>query len=215
MTPREISGVLKLLDKRYPSATTALKFSTPLDCLVATILSAQANDKTVNKVTEDLFKKYRTAKDYARATPAKLASEISRINFYRNKASYIVSACRMTVKDFKGEVPDKMEDLIKLPGVSRKTANVVLSCAFKKAEGIVVDTHVMRVAQRLGLTGEKQREKIEADLMSKIPKEKWSAFPFQLIELGRGICRAPKPRCEECFLTSFCEYYRSVVKTQS
>lgn len=212
MKQEETSKVLKLLYEHYPNATTALRFSSPLECLVATILSAQANDRVVNKVTEELFKKYKTARDYARAAPSELAQDISKINFYKNKANFIVNATRMIVRDFNGAVPDKMEDLIKLPGVSRKTANVVLACAFKRAEGIVVDTHVMRVSQRLGLTKEKQREKIEEDLMRKIPRQNWGVFPFQLIELGRGICKAPKPRCYACFLTNFCRYYKHALK---
>ena len=207
--------IVEILKKEYPDVKgTALHYSNPLELLIATILSAQTTDEMVNKVTESLFKKYRTAKDYANASLEELQNDIKSINFYRNKAKYIKECCRIIVEEYGGEVPDSMEELIKLPGVSRKTANVVLSNAFRKDEGIVVDTHVMRLSQRLGLTKEKNREKIERDLMRKFPKEKWFDLANLLISHGRRICKARNPKCEECVLRGFCPFYFKNAKKQ-
>lgn len=198
--PADINEVIGLL----PTAKCALNHSSALELLVATILSAQANDKTVNKVTEQLFKKYMRAEDYAGKTWQDLAKDISSINFFNNKAKSIVGACRMILEKFGGKVPDSMENLIQLPGVSRKTANVVLSTWFEKDEGIVVDTHVMRISQLLGLTKNKVREKIEEDLMRITPREHWGQLSFKLIELGRKTCKARRPDCPNCVLNKIC-----------
>ncbi len=205
--------IVEILKKEYPDVKgTALHYTNPLELLVATILSAQATDEMVNRVTENLFKKYRSAEDYANASLEELQNDIRSINFYRNKAKYIKECCRIIVEEYNGKVPDSMEELIKLPGVSRKTANVVLSNAFRKDEGIVVDTHVMRLSQRLGLTKEKNRDKIEQDLMKKFPREKWFDLANLLIAHGRKICKARNPKCNECVLKDFCPFYKENVK---
>jgi endonuclease-3 len=203
--------IVEILRKEYPDVKgTALHYTNPLELLVATILSAQTTDERVNIVTKDLFKKYRTASDYANADLEELQNDIKSINFYRNKAKYIKECCRIIVEEYDGKVPDSMEELIKLPGVSRKTANVVLSNAFRKDEGIVVDTHVMRLSQRLGLTEEKDRDKIEQDLMKKFPKEKWFDLANLLIAHGRRVCKARQPLCQKCVLKEICPYYKKI-----
>jgi len=205
-----MADIVELLRKEYPDVKgTALHYTNPLELLIATILSAQTTDERVNIVTKDLFKKYRTAKDYANADLEELQNDIRSINFYRNKAKYIKQCCQILVEKYNGQVPDSMEELLKLPGVSRKTANVVLSNAFRKDEGIVVDTHVMRLSQRLGLTKEKDRDKIEQDLMKKFPKEKWFDLANLLIAHGRKICKARQPLCNKCILKDICPYYKS------
>ena len=202
--------ILAALDRAHPDAACTLKFSNPLELLVATILSAQCTDVLVNKVTVDLFKKYKTAKDYARATPASLARDISRVNFYHNKAKSIHGACRMIVERFAGQVPSRMEDLIQLPGVARKTANVVLGNAFGIQAGIVVDTHVMRLSQRMGLSRQKDRDKIEQDLMRLVPNTRWTRFGHQMIIHGRTICTAKAPKCSVCPLgAALCPSYQA------
>jgi len=206
--------VVDLLRKEYDVKGTALNHSNPLELLVATILSAQTTDKRVNIVTEELFKKYRKAEDYANADIEELRKAIKSVNFYRNKAKYIKESCRIIVEEYGGKVPDSMEELLKLPGVHRKTANVVLSNAFSKIEGIVVDTHVMRLSQRLGLTKEKNRERIKQELMKKFSKDKWADLSNLLIAHGRKVCRARKPECEKCILKDRClftfPYFRDV-----
>ncbi len=205
--------IVEILRKEYPDVKgTALHYTNPLELLVATILSAQTTDERVNIVTKVLFKKYRTASDYANADLEELQNDIKSINFYRNKAKYIKECCRIIVEEYDGKVPDSMEELIKLPGVSRKTANVVLSNAFRKDEGIVVDTHVMRLSQRLGLTEEKDRDKIEQDLMKKFPKEKWFDLANLLIAHGRRVCKARQPLCQKCVLKEMCPYYEKMNK---
>ena len=193
-----IRSILQTLDRHYRDAHCALRFSNPLELLVATILSAQCTDVLVNKVTVDLFKKYRTARDFASADVEQLAKDISRINFFRTKARSIKAAAQILVDRFGGRVPDRMEDLIELPGVARKTGNVVLGNAYGIQAGIVVDTHMMRVSQRLGLTTQTDRNKIEQDLMRLVPKARWTKFGHQMIEHGRTICSAKQPLCEEC-----------------
>ncbi|MCD6223171.1 MAG: endonuclease III [Thermoplasmata archaeon] len=201
--------ILKRLKKEYPDVKgTALNYSNPLELLVATILSAQTTDERVNIVTARLFKKYKEAKDYANASLEELQNDIKSINFYRNKAKYIKEACKIIVEKYGGKVPDSMEELVKLPGVSRKTANVVLSNAFRKDEGIVVDTHVIRLSKRLGLTNEKNRDKIEQDLMKKYPKEAWFDIANLLIAHGRRVCKARNPDCDNCVLKDICPYYK-------
>jgi endonuclease-3 len=202
--------VVRLLKEEYPDATVALRFSNPLECLVATILSAQATDKKVNEVTEWLFEKYRTAEDYVRVPEAELAADLKPTGFFNQKTKAVRGACRMIVEEFEGRVPDSIADLVKLPGVARKTANIVLGNAYPaKAKldpdaGIAVDTHVKRVSQRLGFTGQKDPVKIERDLMGVIPKEDWFGFTYVLIDHGRAICKAPTPRCEDCPVNHLC-----------
>jgi len=196
--------VYKILRKHYPEAKVALNFTNPLELLVATILSAQCTDAKVNEVTKSLFKKYRTSKDYAYADLKELEKEIRSTGFYHNKAKHIQGACKMIVEDFGGKVPDKMDDLLKLPGVARKTANIVLSNAYGVVEGIAVDTHVRRVSQRLRLTENMDQDKIEKDLMGVFPKEAWFPINYLLIQLGREICVAAIPYCEKCPLNRIC-----------
>ena len=195
---QRIGKILAALERTYPDAACSLNFRNPLELLVATILSAQCTDVLVNKVTVDLFKKYKTVQDYARADLATLERDISRVNFYRNKAKSIQGACRILVDRFGGKVPNRMEDLLQLPGVARKTANVVLGNAFGLQEGIVVDTHVMRLSQRMGLTSQHDREKIEQDAMALVPKKLWIRFGHQMIIHGRRICTAKAPKCSDC-----------------
>jgi len=202
--------IVDILRKEYDVKGTALNHSSALELLVATILSAQTTDKRVNIVTEELFKKYRKAEDYANADIEELRNAIKSVNFYRNKAKYIKESCRIIVEEYGGKVPDSMEELIKLPGVHRKTANVVLSNAFGKVEGVVVDTHVMRLSQRLGLTKEKNREKIEQELMRKFSKDKWADLSNLLIAHGRNVCKARKPECEKCILKDRCRHYKQL-----
>jgi endonuclease-3 len=186
MTKEEkVEEIVKRLIKVYPKPRTALEWSTPLELLVATMLSAQCTDKLVNLVTPELFKKFKTAKDYAQASEEEIDKFISKVTFHRNKAKNIKRAGQMMVEKFGGEVPSNMEDLDSLPGVARKTANVVLGDAFEKSDGIVVDTHVMRLSTKLGLTDKKDPEKIEKDLMEIVPKKYWIIFPHLLILSGR------------------------------
>jgi endonuclease-3 len=196
--------IIKVLSKEYPRAKTALNFKTPLDMVVSTILSAQSTDKTINKITGQLFKKYRTAKDYAGADRATFEREIKSSGFFRNKAKSIIGMAKMLVLDFNGKVPDTMEELLKLPGVARKTANVVLHNAFGKNEGIAVDTHVIRLSQRLGLSKFDKPEKIEQDLMAIVPKNNWGKFTYIIIDHGRKICQAKKPLCPDCVISKLC-----------
>lgn len=199
-----IAEVMVELDRLYPDATCSLNYTNPLELLVATILSAQCTDERVNIVTKKLFQRYKTAKDYAEAPIHELEQDIRSTGFYRNKAKAVQGAARLLVERFGGNVPNTMEELITLPGVARKTANVVLADAFHKHEGIVIDTHVARISQRLGLTAKKDPNKIEIDLMEQVPKEKWVKFAHQMIQFGRAICKAPKPLCPFCPMRSFC-----------
>lgn len=202
--------IVRLLKEEYPDAKIALKFSTPLECLVAVILSAQCTDDRVNKVTETLFKKYRKPGDYLRVPEAELAADIKPTGFFNQKTRAIRGACTMILDEFGGRVPDTMADLVKLPGVARKTANIVLGNSYPDRAkvdpdvGIAVDTHVKRVSTRLGFTAEKDPDKIERDLMSLIPRDDWFGFSYLLIEHGRAVCKAPTPRCEVCGVNSLC-----------
>lgn len=205
MTEEEkVKEILKRLYKVYPKPKTALVYKNPWQLLVATILSAQATDKVVNTVTPALFVKYKTIEDFAKTPWEKLDGDISKVNFHRNKAKSIVAAAKMIMEKFNGLVPDNMEDLDSLPGVARKTANVVLGSAFGKNEGIVVDTHVMRLTRKLGLTGQKTPEKIEEDLMKIVPRDKWTDFSFLLINFGREFCPARPHVCTGCPLGDLC-----------
>ena len=192
------------LKAEYPDARTELDWSNPLELLVATILSAQTTDVQVNRVTEDLFAKYRSAKDYADAAPEALAEDIRPTGFYRNKTRSLQGMARALVEEHGGEVPRTMTELVALPGVGRKTANVVLGNAFGANEGIVVDTHVRRVSGRLGLTRNQDPVKIEQDLMGSVPEEDWTIFSHLLILHGRRTCKARKPDCPNCVLNDIC-----------
>jgi len=201
----KVKSILKILDELYPDAECSLVFHDPLQLLISTILSAQCTDERVNKVTPALFDKYRSAKAFAEAPLEQLEQEVKSTGFYHNKALAIRETCKILDNQFGGQVPADLEALVKLPGIGRKTANVVLGNSFG-IPGIVVDTHVGRVSARLGLTGEKDPDKIERDLMALIPKEKWIKFSHQLIQHGRRICIARKPKCSICPLRPHCIY---------
>ena len=201
---KRTAKITAALKKIYPGAKTALRHSNPLQLLVATILSAQCTDKRVNIVTKDLFKKYKSAGDYAKARQEVFEQEIRTTGFYHNKAKNIIAAAKKLINDFGGKVPDNMEDLLSLPGVARKTANVVLGNAFGKNEGVVVDTHVQRLAGRLGLSEQKYPVKIEKDLMELVRRKDWTVFAHLLIFHGRAVCTARKPACDECAISKIC-----------
>lgn len=192
------------LYKVYPKPTTELIHKNPWELLVATILSAQATDKSVNLVTSALFEKFPTIESFSKASPAEVDKMVSKITFHANKAKNIVAAAQMIMEQYRGKVPDNMEDLDSLPGVARKTANVVLGSAFHKNEGVVVDTHVMRLSNKLGLTEEKDPVKIEQDLMKIVPRDKWTDFSHLLILHGRYFCTARPHTCESCPLGNLC-----------
>lgn len=200
----QIKEILKRLKKEYPEPKTALNFTSPFEMLVATILSAQTTDAHVNKVTEKLFRKYRTVEDYAGASLETLRKDISSINFYNNKAKNIHNSAGIIVEKFGSKVPDTMEELTTLPGVARKTANIVLSNAYGINEGIAVDTHVKRLSQRLGLTKNEDPVKIEKDLMENTPRTDWGNISHLLIFHGRTICQAKRPNHGECILYDIC-----------
>lgn len=199
-----VQRIIALLTKEHSDAKVALHHDNPLELLVATVLSAQATDKQVNKVTEALFKKYRTPEDYAKADPRELEEDIRSTGFYRNKAKYLKKTGQMLVEKFNSKVPQTMEELTVLPGVARKTANIVLSNAFGVTEGIAVDTHVRRLAQRLGLSKNKNPDKMERDLMELVPKRQWAKLTDLLIFHGRRVCTAKKPSCNGCVINELC-----------
>ncbi len=199
-----VTEVIKLLETQYPNAKTALNWNTPLELLVATMLSAQTTDVRVNIVTQTLFKKYRKPEDYANVDVKELEQDIRSTGFYHNKAKNLKAAAQMLVDKFHSQVPKTMDDLLELPGVARKTANIVLYNAFGVTAGIAVDTHVTRLSQRLGLTQSDEQNKIEQDLMQITPKEKWMKLTDLLILHGRQICFAKKPRCDICVLNAIC-----------
>jgi endonuclease III len=214
MTARErVAKLIKKWPKIYPDAHTELNFKTPLELLIATILSAQCTDKRVNMVTPTLFKKYRSAKDYANAPRAELENAIKSTGFFRSKTKSIQGATSKIASKFGSTVPDSMEALRELPGVGRKTANVVLGNAFGKSEGIVVDTHVIRLSQRLGLTKQKDPEKIEQDLMKLVPREHWTSWSHWLIWHGRRRCYARKPDCANCEVFKLCPSGKVFLRT--
>jgi endonuclease-3 len=199
-----VGEILGRLKKKYPSPRIALRSRTPFELLVATILSAQCTDARVNLVTKSLFMTYRTPQDYAKARPAALEQRIRSTGFYRNKAKNIIGAAQKIVADFGGRVPRTMPELLTLPGVARKTANVVLYSAFGVNEGIAVDTHVMRTSRRLGLTTHDDPVKIEQDLMRQVPQRSWGDFSLRLILHGRQTCAAKAPKCPACILADVC-----------
>jgi endonuclease-3 len=196
--------ILKRLEKEYPEPKTALNFRTPFELLVATVLSAQTTDALVNRVTANLFKKYGSVKDYADASSEALQEDISSVNFYKTKAKNIQATAKMIVEKFHSKVPKTMDELTSLPGVARKTANIILSNAFGINEGIAVDTHVKRVAYRLGITKNEDPVKVEQDLISITPKEEWRDISHLLIFHGRKVCQAKKPKHHECVLYDIC-----------
>ena len=208
------SHVLNLLEKTYPDAHCALDHKNALELLIATILSAQCTDKRVNMVTPDLFAKYKTANDYAKAKPEELEKLIRSTGFYHNKAKNIIGAGKVMMEKFEGEVPDEMAELLELPGVARKTANVVLWNAFGKNEGVVVDTHVQRTSYRLGWTEQVDPKKIEKDLQELVPREKWGMISHLLIFLGRDVCKAPRPICGSCRLRESCPWFKEVISKE-
>lgn len=201
---RRMQAVIRRLRRAYPDARCSLNYTTPLELLVATILSAQCTDERVNLVTRTLFQKYRTAADYAQADLETLQEDIRPTGFYRNKAKSLQGMGKRLVEAFGGEVPRTMDDLLTLPGVARKTANVVLGNAFGQAPGVVVDTHVTRLAARLGFSNAPTPEKIERDLMALVPRRHYVMLPHWLIFHGRAVCRARSPRCGECVLADLC-----------
>jgi endonuclease III len=196
--------IVRRLSKAYPDAHVALHFTNALECLVATILSAQCTDEKVNEVTATLFKKYRKAADYLKVPEDELRADIKPTGFYNQKAASIRAACQRIVDDYGGEVPGTMEELLTLRGVARKTANIVLGNAFGVVEGIAVDTHVRRLAERLGFSAQKDPDKIERDLMALVPQDRWFDFTYVLIDHGRSICNAKKPRCADCPVNDLC-----------
>ena len=201
---RRINKIIRRLRKTYPESRTALVYKTPLQLLISTILSAQCTDERINRVTPFLYSKYRGASDFAKARQEMLEKEIRSCGFYRNKAKNVIGTCRKIIDDYGGKVPDSMEKLITLPGVARKTANIVLSSCFGKAEGIAVDTHVRRLAGRLGLSRNSDANKIGQDLMRIVPRDDWGDINYMLVNHGRSVCRAKKPLCGECVIRKLC-----------
>jgi endonuclease-3 len=204
VAPERVAEILKRLDQLYPDVTCALTHASAWELVVATILSAQSTDVNVNRVTPELFRKYPTVAAFAALTPEQLEPDVRSTGFFRNKSKSVVGAAKKIVAEFGGEVPMEMDKLLTLPGVARKTANVVLGTWFKKAEGIVVDTHVHRISRRLELTKQNDPQKIEQDLMRIIPRERWILFSHQIIWHGRRLCIARKPKCADCLLENLC-----------
>ena len=201
---KRIKKVVKLLKRYYPSVQCALIYKNPVQLLIATILSAQCTDKRVNAVTKTLFKKYRSVKDFAQSSLQELEQDIRSTGFFRSKADKIKNTCKKLLKNFNGKVPACMEDLVQLPGVGRKTANVVLGTAFNIPSGVVVDTHISRLSYRLNFTSFKDAVKIEQNLIDLLPKSQWIYFSHALILHGRQVCKARKPQCQVCFLSDIC-----------
>jgi endonuclease-3 len=204
INPKRVAAILAKLDEAYPNATCELKHENPFQLVISTILSAQCTDVRVNQVTEKLYKKYPDAKAFAYANPAELEQEIRPTGFFRNKTKSVMGASKAIVEKFGGEVPRTMEEMLSLPGVARKTANVVLGTAYGIPSGVVVDTHVLRLARRLELTKHEEPKKVEQDLMKILPQDKWIQFSHQLIWHGRRVCVARKPRCIDCNLEPLC-----------
>jgi endonuclease-3 len=203
-SPEQVNAILEELQRLYPNARYDLNFSNPLELFVATQLAAQCTDARVNSVTAQLFQKYRSVEDYATVSQEEFEQAIKAITFYRNKAKNIRAACQYILTHYNGEVPQTMEEMVKLPGVARKTANVVLGNAFHISVGVIVDTHVDRLAHRFGWTQQTNIEKIEQELMRLIPETEWLNFAHRTIYHGRAVCNAKKPRCEQCTLAQYC-----------
>jgi endonuclease-3 len=201
---KRAGDIVRLLRREYTDATCSLSFTNPLELLVATVLSAQCTDERVNIVTKDLFKKFRSAADYARAPIAELEKAIQSTGFFRSKAKSIQNCCRLLAEQYDGNVPQTIEQLVELPGVGRKTANVVLGTIFGIASGVVVDTHVARLSARMGLTKHTDAVKIETDLVALLPSKEWVAFSHRMIQHGRKVCMARKPKCDVCALSAVC-----------
>ncbi len=208
-----LNTILAILKRLYPKSRCSLVHKSALELLVATILSAQCTDERVNLVTPGLFKKYRSPVDYAKAAEGELERDIQSTGFYRNKAKSLRGMAQALIERHKGKVPDSMEELVELPGVGRKTANVVLGNAFDKNIGVVVDTHVSRLSQRLGLTSHNDPVKIEQDLMAIVPQQDWTLWSHLLIDHGRAICQARRPKCEQCPLLPHCPFGQTFMKT--
>ncbi len=206
---KKAKKILDILEQEFPGVRPALVFSTPLELLIATMLSAQTTDRHVNTVTEKLFKKYKTADDYDRASLAEIEKSINSVNFYRNKARSIKGCCKKLVEEFGGEVPQTIDELTLLPGVGRKTANIVLGNAFGK-NALAVDTHVKRVAKRLGLTESEDPDEVEKDLCKIIPEDRWTKTTHLFIVHGRKTCKAKNPLCEVCPVNDYCDYFKTV-----
>lgn len=200
--------IASILYSTYPEATCSLDYKEPLQLLIATMLAAQCTDERVNIVTKDLFKKYTSVHDYANADPQELEQDIRSTGFYRNKAKNIIGCCRKLITDFGGKLPGTMEELLSLPGVGRKTANVVLGNVFE-VTGVIVDTHCKRLSNRIGLTKQEDPEKIEYDLMEILPREDWTIFSNCLVYHGRAVCDARKPRCDVCSLAQHCDFFNN------
>jgi len=204
---QKVDGIIEKLEEMYPDAGCSLEYKDPMQLMIATQLAAQCTDARVNIVTKDLFQKYKTVDDFANADLHELEEDIKSTGFYHNKAKNIIAACKMIISDFGRNVPSDMESLLKLPGVGRKTANLLLNDCFG-IPGVVVDTHAKRLSRRIGLTKNEDPEKIEYDLMKIIPKEKWGRFCHQLVYHGRAVCNARKPLCEECQIREYCQYFK-------
>lgn len=202
---QKVERIIELFDTMYPEANCTLNYVDPLQLMVATQLAAQCTDARVNMVTKDLFQKYKTVYDFAAADQQELEQYIKSTGFYHNKARNIIAACKTIISEFGGTVPSDMESLLRLPGVGRKTANLLLNDAFG-IPGVVVDTHAKRLSARIGLTENTEPEKIEYDLMKVVPREKWGSFCHQLVYHGRVICSAKKPLCNECAILTYCRY---------
>lgn len=206
----EIEKILDTLEELYPNPETALEYEDNFQLLIAVILSAQTTDKQVNKVTKELFKKFQQPADFAELTPEELEPHIQGLGLYRNKSKYLVQTCHKLIEDYDGQVPRERKELMKLSGVGRKTANVVSSCAFGE-DAIAVDTHVFRVSNRLGLANSEKVAEVEEQLMDLLPREKWSLAHHWLIFHGRETCKARNPRCADCKLQEYCDYYQQEV----
>lgn len=202
----KVINILEIFDQLYPDAECSLEYETPLQLLISTQLAAQCTDARVNLVSKELYKKYRAVEDFANADLAELEQDIKPTGFYRNKAKNIIACCIQLLEKHQGKIPDNMEDLLELPGVGRKTANLVLYEIYG-IQGVVVDTHAKRLTNLIGLTKNQDPEKIEYDLQKIVPKERWADFCHKLVFHGRAICNARKPDCENCRINSFCDYY--------
>ena len=202
----QIYNIIEIFAEKYPNPESALNYENEFELLIATILSAQTTDKQVNKVTEKLFEKYNNPEDFAKLTPEELQKDIKSIGLYKNKSKYVIKTAKKLISDFSSKVPDNRKDLMKLTGVGRKTANVVLSCAFTE-DAIPVDTHVFRLANRIGLANSEKVREVEEELMNVIPQKYWSKMHHWLIFHGREICKAQNPRCDKCDISNYCNFY--------